>query len=655
MRSRARRVIVALERQNGAGRRTGGTIPGQADIKGKAGALAAGFAIVAVAVAPMAASAANRYVDDTIPGGTDAGPNPCTAIATPCKTIPHAIGQAAAGDEILVGGGSYGPFTLGKAVGVRARDFAGVDTNLPAILSSGVSTVVTITDPGAVLNGFTIRRDMGSPTLSLEAGATVSNNTFDEPVPPAGSEIDILVPFGPGSPTIARNTFADPAPASTTQYGVFSGASGSPAISANEFSGMAIGVHTGNGSAAISGNVFTGTENGIGTGFAIDVQNATATISGNLISDPDPAESAGAIAVQEGGGVAQTGATLSRNRIFGGLVGILLDDTELPVSIEGDVVAKTTGSSNGAITVQNNDPATPMGPVTITNVTVAENLGGSPSVRIHDTSATIDSSLLAAPSIWTQNGGTCTVTHSNGPAGQCGTMQSSVDPVFADPAASDYHLVASDPANAALIEQGNPAASSALDLDGEPRGLDFDRDCTARRDLGADEVTPLLPEPDCTPPAPPGGTADTTAPETTIGSGPKRKTKRRRARLEFSSSEPGSSFECSLDRKPFAACASPLKLKVKRRKHRFEVRAIDSAGNADQTPASRKWKVRKRNQAPGEGRRRLDPRARGAVGRAHTRISGWAPDAKPRWGLDSRPHAPMAPKSTGGRSPKERP
>jgi hypothetical protein len=353
----------------------------------------------------------------------------------------------------------------------------------------------------------------------------------------------------------------------------------------------------------ISGNEFTGTENGVGTGFAIDVQDGTATISDNLIADPDPAESAGAIAIQETSGPALTGATLTRNRIFGGLAGVLLDDTQGAVSLDGDVIAKTTGNSNGGITVQNNDPSAPMGPVTISGVTVAENLGGSPSVRIDNTSATIDSSILDAPSIWTLNGATCTVTYSNGPPGACGTMQSNVAPAFADPTASppDYHLVATDPANAPLIERGNPEAGSGLDLDGEPRALDFDRDCVARRDIGADEATPTPPAPDCAPP-----TTDKTAPETTIDSGPAKKTKRRRARFRFSSNEPGASFECSVDRKAFATCASPLGLRVKRRRHRFEVKAIDPAGNVDGTPAVHRWKVRKRG-----GRRGKPARAAG--------------------------------------------
>jgi hypothetical protein len=86
-------------------------------------------------------------------------------------------------------------------------------------------------------------------------------------------------------------------------------------------------------------------------------------------------------------------------------------------------------------------------------------------------------------------------------------------------------------------------------------------------------------------------TPDTLAPETTIGKHPKKKTRKRKATIEFSSSEPGSRFECSLDGKPFALCQSPLTKKVKPRRHSLQVRAIDQAGNTDPTPALIRWRV----------------------------------------------------------------
>jgi hypothetical protein len=94
--------------------------------------------------------------------------------------------------------------------------------------------------------------------------------------------------------------------------------------------------------------------------------------------------------------------------------------------------------------------------------------------------------------------------------------------------------------------------------------------------------------------ASPPGTPDMTAPETTIDKAPKRRSHQRKVTILFSSSEPGSTFECRLDKGDFAPCSSPFKDKVKRKRHRFLVRAIDAAGNVDPTPDDAKFKVLKR-------------------------------------------------------------
>jgi hypothetical protein len=88
-----------------------------------------------------------------------------------------------------------------------------------------------------------------------------------------------------------------------------------------------------------------------------------------------------------------------------------------------------------------------------------------------------------------------------------------------------------------------------------------------------------------------GDAADTDPPETTIAKGPKRKTGKRKAKFEFTADEPGG-FECRLDDGDFAPCGSEAQFKVKRGKHTLEVRALDTAGNVDPTPASHRWKVR---------------------------------------------------------------
>lgn len=96
-----------------------------------------------------------------------------------------------------------------------------------------------------------------------------------------------------------------------------------------------------------------------------------------------------------------------------------------------------------------------------------------------------------------------------------------------------------------------------------------------------------------------GACQDQSAPDTTIDKRPKAKTKRHRVTLSFSASEPGASFECSLDGSGFAACVSPLIKTVSKGKHSFQVRALDSAGNWDQTPAVATWKVKKKRKHRG--------------------------------------------------------
>jgi hypothetical protein len=84
-------------------------------------------------------------------------------------------------------------------------------------------------------------------------------------------------------------------------------------------------------------------------------------------------------------------------------------------------------------------------------------------------------------------------------------------------------------------------------------------------------------------------TVDTIAPDTLILSGPSGTVLDDSARFEFSS-EPGTTFECKLDGGVFEPCSSPkVYTSLAFGAHTFEVRAIDGAGNVDQSPASRSW------------------------------------------------------------------
>jgi hypothetical protein len=86
--------------------------------------------------------------------------------------------------------------------------------------------------------------------------------------------------------------------------------------------------------------------------------------------------------------------------------------------------------------------------------------------------------------------------------------------------------------------------------------------------------------------------ADTTPPETTIDTGTSGSTTTTDASFSFSSSESGSTFECSLDGGAFQTCTSPATYQgLAVADHRFEVRAVDAAGNTDPTPATRTWTI----------------------------------------------------------------
>ena len=145
-------------------------------------------------------------------------------------------------------------------------------------------------------------------------------------------------------------------------------------------------------------------------------------------------------------------------------------------------------------------------------------------------------------------------------------------PLFSD--LSTYRQAPGSP----TVDAGTADADTGpTDLDGDPRPSG------AAPDIGVDELVP--------PPA------DASAPDTVIEQAPKRRTKSRRATFSFSSDEPGATFACELDRMEIAQCPSPFNVrKLKRRGHTFTVRAIDAAGNADQSPAVHPWKVKKRRK-----------------------------------------------------------
>jgi hypothetical protein len=93
-------------------------------------------------------------------------------------------------------------------------------------------------------------------------------------------------------------------------------------------------------------------------------------------------------------------------------------------------------------------------------------------------------------------------------------------------------------------------------------------------------------------PASQGEGSGRNAPQTTLKRKPPRKTRDRTPTFRFSADEPGSTFQCKLDRKAFRACRSPFTAgRLGIGPHRFQVRARDDSGQADRSPASYRFKV----------------------------------------------------------------
>src|SRR5262249_29681703 len=89
---------------------------------------------------------------------------------------------------------------------------------------------------------------------------------------------------------------------------------------------------------------------------------------------------------------------------------------------------------------------------------------------------------------------------------------------------------------------------------------------------------------------------DTKAPDTSIDTKPNALTNSATANFTFSGTDAGgsgvASFECRIDARAWASSTSPKQYTgLADGSHTFDVRAIDQAGNTDQTPATFTWSV----------------------------------------------------------------
>ncbi|HET7574872.1 MAG TPA: right-handed parallel beta-helix repeat-containing protein [Solirubrobacterales bacterium] len=324
----------------------------------------------------------------------------------------------------------------------------------------------------------------------------------------------------------------------------------------NVVEGGATGIRTsvGPGGNAIAENVVEGT-----SGDGILVQNDANTITGNEVTDAGGA----GIEIQSALGQAPTGNVIGgdlaaeENRISGSAgAAIAIVDLEATQN----EVARNRGAGNGGpfVDLLAANPGTePNGP----------NDGIQPPAISSTTEAGVSGN--AQPGATVRIFGKATAAP--------GEIASFLGQVVAGPAGAWSF---------AYPQPQGPGAWLAVSQTGVAGGTSELAFATVPAPVSAAQST--------APPPPAGaaGLADRTPPNTRIGKRPAARTHARRATFRFSASEPGSRFQCSLDRKPFRACRSPRTFKrLRPGKHSFRVRAVDAAGNRDPTPAAFRFRV----------------------------------------------------------------
>jgi Right handed beta helix region len=541
--------------------------------------------------APAAAQALTLYVDDS---GSDALNN-CQTPATPCDTIPQATSQPGAGNVIHVGGGSYVETVTLDNDASLIEDQAFIPAAAGEAVIDNTPTAapaITVMSSGSLVEGLTVAS--GFTAISVEAAATITGNVFNFPAAPSGpGNADVNITAGAGSPTISGNTFRDTL-TTDEQTAIRSVSTGSPMISGNSLEGFFVGIivfSVGGATPVISGNEITGTHGTAFLGEGIHIGGgANPTVTANTIHLPGANVSNG-LAVFQSGPLPNAGAALRRNRVIGHQVGLSVAGTLSPVTLDSDLIA---GANGAGIQMNELGAGQGGGDVSATNVTVIDTVSGSDIIVGAGADLTLDSSIVGAgnvnPGINDQGTGTCAITFSRGDGnnGCASGFVTTADPMFVG--AGDYHLLAGSP----MIDAGNPLAPGAgvLDIDGDPRALDATPACSgnvARRDIGADEFVPASPV-GCNPP-------DAIAPDTAISGKRKVRSRKKRVRVTFTlGSEPGASFQCSLDGRPYAPCTSPFSARLRRGAHTLMARATDTAGNQDASPASFTTRVKKKKK-----------------------------------------------------------
>ncbi|NWG01122.1 MAG: IPTL-CTERM sorting domain-containing protein [Thermoanaerobaculaceae bacterium] len=269
------------------------------------------------AVTAPEAWAANLYVATT---GSDAGPNNCQTLASPCKTITHALTQAVSGDVINVAAGLYDTPGNGETFPLALKDGVAIlgDIANPATrtISAPATTRVFSNDGTSPLSaatrlaGFTLTHDAtdsSNQVFHFDVADQILSPRIDHNLFPSSSgasetgifAVDASTSAGTFTPTIENNTFTNMwAPIWVSVSGFGGADTYSPTINANTFTscdypiGYSISTSAeGTVGGSVTGNTSTGTTgNDIYIDFNSDYTPGLVfnpTISGNTFSSAD--------------------------------------------------------------------------------------------------------------------------------------------------------------------------------------------------------------------------------------------------------------------------------------------------------------------------------------------------------------------------------
>ena len=74
---------------------------------------------------------------------------------------------------------------------------------------------------------------------------------------------------------------------------------------------------------------------------------------------------------------------------------------------------------------------------------------------------------------------------------------------------------------------------------------------------------------------------------------PKKRSSRRKAKITFTSTVPGSTFTCAVDKKAAKPCRSPFKKRYRYGKHMVVITATSPLGSLEMTPVTVRFKIRR--------------------------------------------------------------